>query len=52
MITEKQLKIFGVFASKPFAEYTRKEIKKESTPVGNTIQQMLDKYFQEKGLIQ
>ena len=30
MITEKQLKIFDVFAKKPFAQYTRKEIKEES----------------------
>jgi len=30
MITKKQLKIFEVFAEKPFAEYTRSEIKKES----------------------
>ncbi len=29
MITEKQLKIFEVFAKKPFAEFTRKRIKKE-----------------------
>lgn len=35
MITEKQLKIFGVFVKKPFAEYTRKEIKKESKEKSN-----------------
>ena len=35
MITEKQLKMFGVFAKKPFAEYTRKEIKKESKEKSN-----------------
>lgn len=35
MITEKQLKIFEVFAKKPFAEYTRKEIKKESKEKSN-----------------
>src|SRR4030043_107465 len=29
MITEKQLKIFEVFARKPFAEFTRKQVKKE-----------------------
>ena len=35
MITEKQLKIFVVFAKKTFAEYTRKEIKKESKEKSN-----------------
>lgn len=35
MITEKQIKIFEVFAKKPFAEYTRKEIKKESKEKSN-----------------
>lgn len=35
MITKKQLKIFEVFAKKPFAEYTRKEVKKESKEKSN-----------------
>lgn len=35
MITKKQLKIFEAFAKKPFAEYTRKEIKKESKENSN-----------------
>lgn len=35
MITEKQLRIFEVFAKKPFAEYTRKEVKKESKEKSN-----------------
>lgn len=35
MLTEKQLKIFEVFAKKPFVEYTRKEIKKESKEKSN-----------------
>ena len=35
MITEKQLKIFEVFAKKPFAEFTRKDIKKESKKKSN-----------------
>ena len=35
MITEKQLKIFEVLAKRPFAEYTRKEIKKESKEKSN-----------------
>ena len=35
MITKNQLKIFGVFAKKPFAEYTRKQIKKESKEKSN-----------------
>jgi predicted nucleotidyltransferase len=35
MITKKQLKIFEVFAKKPFAEYTRKQAKKESREKSN-----------------
>ncbi len=35
MITEKQLKLFEVFAKKPFAEYTRKQIKKQSNEKSN-----------------
>ncbi len=35
MITEKQLKIFEAFAKKPFAEYTRKKVKKESKEKSN-----------------
>jgi len=35
MITEKQLKLFEVFAKRPFAEYTRKEVKQESKEKSN-----------------
>lgn len=35
MITKKQLKIFEVFARKPFAERTRKEIKQEAKEKSN-----------------
>ncbi|MBI3036706.1 nucleotidyltransferase domain-containing protein [Candidatus Woesearchaeota archaeon] len=35
MITEKRLKIFEIFARKPFAEFTRKQIKKESKGKSN-----------------
>jgi len=35
MITEKRLKIFEVFARKPFAEFTRKQTKKESKEKSN-----------------
>lgn len=35
MITKKQLKIFEIFAGKPFAEFTRKQIKKESKEKSN-----------------
>lgn len=35
MITVKQLKILEVFAKNPFAEYTRKEVKKESREKSN-----------------
>jgi len=35
MITEKQLKIFEAFAKRPFAEFTRKQIKKEAKQKSN-----------------
>lgn len=35
MITEKQLKIFEAFAKRPFAELTRKQIKKETKQKSN-----------------
>ena len=35
MITKKQLKIFEVFAKKPFGEFTRKQIKKEAKERSN-----------------
>jgi predicted nucleotidyltransferase len=35
MVTDKQLKLFEVFAKKPFAEHTRKEVKKESKEKSN-----------------
>jgi len=35
MITEKQLKMFGVFAKRPFGEFARKQIKKESKEKSN-----------------
>lgn len=35
MITEKRLRIFEAFAKNPFAEHTRKEIKKESKGKSN-----------------
>lgn len=35
MITDKKLKIFEVFAKKPFLEYERKQIKKESKEKSN-----------------
>lgn len=35
MITGKQLKTFEIFAKKPFAEFTRKQIKKESKEKSN-----------------
>src|SRR3989338_3569477 len=37
MITGKQLRIFEVFAKKPFAEYTRKDVKKESKEKSNNV---------------
>ena len=35
MITEKQLKIFEAFAKRPFAEFTRKQIKKDTKQKSN-----------------
>ena len=35
MITEKQLKLFETFARKPFSEFTRKQVKKESKEKSN-----------------
>ena len=35
MITEKQLKIFEAFAKRPFAEFTRKQIKKDAKQKSN-----------------
>jgi len=35
MITEKQLRIFEVFAKKPFAEYARKEVKNNAQEKSN-----------------
>ena len=37
MLTEKQLKIFEVFAQKPFAEHTRNSIKNESKITSNNM---------------
>jgi len=37
MLTEKQLKIFEVFAQKPFAEHTRNSIKSESKIKSNNM---------------
>ncbi len=37
MITEKQLKIFEVFALAPFAEFTRKQIKKDLNEKSNNV---------------
>jgi len=35
MITEKQFRIFGVFAKRPFAEFTRKQVKNETKEKSN-----------------
>jgi predicted nucleotidyltransferase len=41
MITEKQLKIFSVLTKKPFVEYTRNQIKKESKEKSNNALALL-----------
>ena len=51
MITKKQLKIFEVFAEKPFAEYTRSEIKKESKEKSNNALALAVNKMKAEGVI-
>ncbi len=53
MLTGKQLKIFEVFAKKPFVEYSRKEIKKESKEKSNnTLALVINLLKKEEVLIE
>lgn len=53
MITEKQLKILEVFAKRPFAEHTRKQVKKESKEnSNNTLSLTLNKLKKEEVIIE
>ena len=53
MITEKQLKIFEVFAKNPFAEYTRKVIKEElKEKSNNTLALTINTLKKEEVLIE
>lgn len=51
MITEKQLKIFEVFAKNPFAEYTRKEIKKEAREKSNNKLALAVNLLKKEGVL-
>lgn len=53
MLTKKQLKIFEVFAKKPFAEYARKDVKKESKEKSNnTLASAINLLKKEDALIE
>lgn len=51
MLTEKQLKIFEVFVKDPFAEHTRKEIKKESREKSNNALALAINKMKKEGII-
>lgn len=51
MITKKQLKIFEVFAKKPFAEYTLKQIKELSKEKSNNALAIAMKQFKSENLL-
>lgn len=51
MLTEKQLKIFQVFAKQPFAEFTRKQIKQISKEKSNNSLALAIKQFNKEGVI-
>jgi len=51
MITEKQLRIFEVFAKKPFAEHTRKEIKLLSKEKSNNLLSIMINSLKKEGVI-
>jgi len=52
MITGKQLKIFEVFAKKPFAEFTRKQIKSESKEKSNNALALALNLLKKENVIQ
>jgi predicted nucleotidyltransferase len=51
MITEKQLKTFEVFAKAPFAEHTRKQIKKESKEKSNNALALAINLLKKEGVL-
>jgi len=51
MITKKQLKIFEVFAKKPFAEFTRTEIKKDSKEKSNNALSLVISLLKEEKVV-
>lgn len=51
MITEKQLKTFEIFAKKPFAEYTLKQIKELSKEKSNNALSIAMKRFRKENLL-
>ncbi len=53
MLTQKQLKIFDVFAKKPFAEFTRKQVKRESKEnSNNTLASAINRFKKEEIVIE
>ncbi|MEK6900248.1 MAG: nucleotidyltransferase domain-containing protein, partial [Nanoarchaeota archaeon] len=51
MITEKQLKLFEVFAKQPFAEHTRKEVKKKSKEKSNNALALTINRLKKEGVL-
>ncbi|MBI2137370.1 nucleotidyltransferase domain-containing protein [Candidatus Woesearchaeota archaeon] len=51
MISKKQLKIFEAFAKKPFAEHTRKEVKKESKENSNNALALAINLLKKEGVL-
>jgi len=51
MITEKQLKLFEVFAKNPFVEHTRKEIKKTSKEKSNNTLALAINLLKKEGVV-
>lgn len=53
MLTKKQLKIFGVFVKKPFAELTIKQVKQESKEKSNnTLASAISRFKKEEIVIE
>jgi len=51
MITAKQLRILGVFAKNPFAEHTRKEVKKDSNEKSNNSLALAINLLKKEGVL-
>ena len=51
MLTEKQLKIFEVFAKRPFAEHTRQQIKEEANAKSNNAMALTINLLKKENII-